>query len=278
MSIDNIAFVIPIHPPHYTYIYNFIHKLKSNSIVIDIYLVFSNHGDYNRFEMKLDIIPIIISESLNNNSIITFKKFYGLKTLIDSKYDYFICCDSEIDIIPINFTKDNLTYKITEIFNNKCIYAGDVTGNDSIINISRTSANLFPHKYDILCNITNNFNLYFWWSDLPVYRRKDLSEFFNMINYDNILFAHFDHLIYQYYLILIHEFKIINTTPITNIKWSLELLNKQDINILNGLSDIKYGFSWVTKSNYNLNIHYIISKKGFLIYHLDRNLENIIPK
>ena len=112
--------------------------------------------------------------------------------------------------------------------------------------------------------------MYFWWSDLPVYKRTDLNHFLNMINYDNIVWAHFDYVIYQYYLILYHDFKIINTTPITNIRWSLEHLNTNDSDILNKLVDIKYGFSWNTKRMYNLNNSFIDSQKGFLIYHLDR--------
>ena len=81
---------------------------------------------------------------------------------------------------------------------------------------------------------------------------------------------HFDYIIYQYYLILYDGFEIINTTPITNDKWSLEVLSTTDIGILNKLVDIKYGFSWNTKKMYELNKQFIDSQKGFLIYHLDR--------
>ena len=44
-----IAFIIPIHPKHYDYIYNFIDTIK---IYIDIYLVFSNENDYIIFNKK----------------------------------------------------------------------------------------------------------------------------------------------------------------------------------------------------------------------------------
>jgi len=268
MEIHNIAFLIPIHPPHYHFVYNLINKIKKTCIKIDIYLVFSNNVDYNNFTMKNEIQPIIC-ESLQTKSIVTYKKFIGLKHLADSTYDYIICCDSEIDIVCNNFTNEIINNKIKCIFDNKKIYAGDTTGV-CFPDIMQISANLFPEKYDYLKNITKNFTMYFWWSDLPVYRRTDIMPFLNMINYDNIIWEHFDHIIYQYYLILCKDFEIIDTTPITNMKWSLENLATNNIDILNKLLSINYGFSWNTKRMYELNKKFIESQNGFLIYHLDR--------
>jgi hypothetical protein len=129
---------------------------------------------------------------------------------------------------------------------------------------------MFEEKYEYLKDITNNFTLYFWWSDLPVYRREDIIPFLNMIKYEKLIWESFDYLIYQYYLILYHGFKIINITPITNINFSLENLNTNDMNILQKLIDIKYGFSWVNSKMYNLNKDFLDSQKSFLIFHLDR--------
>ena len=179
MKIVNIAFLIPIHPPHYHFIYNLLNKCKGNYIEIDIFLVFSNKNDYDKFYMKNEIQPIIC-DSLNTNSIVTYKKFFGLKQLANSKYDYIICCDSEIDIICDNFTNEVINNKIQNIFTNKKIYAGDTSG--IAMTITETSANIFPNNIDVLKNITKNFTMYFWWSDLPVYRTADITPFFNMIN------------------------------------------------------------------------------------------------
>lgn len=141
---------------------------------------------------------------------------------------------------------------------------------DNVSGITEGCANLFKKNYDYLKTITKNFRMYFWWSDLPVYRRTDITQFLDMINYDNIVWHHFDYIIYQYYLMLYHDFEIINTTPITNVKWSLELLDTTNIDILNKLLDINYGFSWNTSKFYKLNKIFIEAQKGFLIYHLDR--------
>jgi len=269
MKIENVAFLIPIHPPHYHYIYSLIETFKNNDIQMDIYLVFSNEEDYEKFSMK-DSIEYIICEPTETKSIVTYKKFFGLQQLADSKYDYIICCDSEIDIIPSNFTSKNINNKIRQIFNNKKIYAGS-TDDTLPTGITKTSANLFPKSYEYLTYITKNFSLYFWWSDLPVYKRVHITQFLNLINYDIIVHEHFDYIIYQYYLILFHDFEIIDTTPITNIHWSLEKLFTDDSNVLNGLLAINYGFSWNTKKFYDLNKSFIELQKGFLIYHLDRH-------
>ena len=44
--IKKVAFLIPIHPPHYHYIYNLVNNLTKNDIKVDIYLIFSNVEDY----------------------------------------------------------------------------------------------------------------------------------------------------------------------------------------------------------------------------------------
>jgi hypothetical protein len=268
MKIINVAFVIPIYPPHYDFIYNLLNKCTNNDIEVDIFLVFSNNKDYDSFTMKNKIHPIIC-DSLMTNSIITYKKFFGLKHLANSKYDYIICCDSEIDIICDNFTNQIINNKIDNIFTNKKIYAGH-TEDSMILTITQMSANIFPDKIELLKDVTKDYKLYFWWSDLPVYRRDHIIPFFNVINYENITWYHFDYIIYQYYLILYHGFEIINTTPITNVKWSLEKLSTSDIDVLNKLVDINYGFSWNSKKMYEINKNFIDSQKGFLIYHLDR--------
>jgi len=271
--ITDVAFVIPTHPPHFHYLYNLLNKLEKHHITIDIFLVFSNDNDYNTFELKEKIKPIIIREPLNYMSMITSKKFYGLKQLINTHYDYFIVCDSEIDIIPENFTKDNIKYKLDNIFKNKKIYAGDLNGR-GIRYVNTYCASLYyGEDFNKLKEATKDFTLYSWWSDIPVYRRSDLKYFFEKVNCNNIHDrAFFDHIIYQYFLILTDNFKVIDTTPISNTNWSLESLYTSNEEILNKLSDeLQYGFGWITKILYQLNKSYFISKNTFLIYHLDRD-------
>ena len=156
--IKNVALLIPIHPPHYHYIYNLINNCKKDNIEIDMYYVFSNEEDYNTFTMKQDISPIICN-AFETQSIITYKKLVGLKHLANSNYDYIICCDSEIDIISKNFNNSNINNKIRDIFNNKIIYAG-YSNDPFTIYTNRSCAKLFEEKFNYIEEITEDFTLY----------------------------------------------------------------------------------------------------------------------
>jgi hypothetical protein len=264
-----IAFIIPIHPKHYNYIYSLLEIIDNFNITIEFILVFSNEYDYSIFLRKDKIKKIIIPET-NTGNIVTYKKFFALETFKEDKaYDYFIVCDAEITIIPENFNQENILDKINKIYENKIIYAGEVYYNEIINNITKTSCNLVTNE-DTLEKITKNYSLYFWWSDLPVYKREHLTHFFNVIKYDSINIYHFDHIIYLSYLILHDNFKIINITPFINHNWSLESYNTTDINNLIILKSLNYSFSFLNKLCYYNHIDFFKNERTFLLYHLDR--------
>ena len=218
----NVSLLIPVYPPDYNYIYRLLRKMNKHHIEIDIYLIFSSSDDYKLFKMK-QIKPIIVDEPMNTNSIGVFKKMYGLQKMIHEKNDYIICIDCETDIIPKNFTKEYILKKINNIFKNKKIYGGEKRGLQK--KISQSSANVFD-DYKKLQKLTNDFSIYCWWSDLPVYKKSHLSHFFECIHYNEnkykLTSLQFEHYMYQYYLLLYHDFHIENVTPYTNIKFSLE--------------------------------------------------------
>jgi hypothetical protein len=266
------AFIIPIHPKHYNYIYHFIDIIHNNKVNIDIYLVFSNENEYNIFRKKDEIKKIIIPY-VNTQNIVTYKKFFALEKMKDDiNYDYFIVCDAEIDIIPENFNETNIINKIRNIYENKLIYAGEVLNNNTVININKHSINLITDGYK-LQNITKNYSLYFWWSDLPVYKRDHLTHFFSLFKYDNIGWFHFDHLIYLSYLLLHHNFVILDITSLLDRRWSLEAYHPPEIESLHKLKAINYGFSYITKPLYDKYKDFLIKEGSFLLYHLDRYID-----
>lgn len=265
--INNIAFIIPVAPKHYSYLYTFIESIYN---IIDIHIVFSNIEEYNIFEEKDKIKPIIIKEQYHTNGIITFKKFYGLKYLINSDYDYFIVCDAESEIILENFMSLNVNNKINDIFNNKIVY-GEKMNNDFLIKIMTISNDLFPiEQQEILKKETENYTLYIWWSNLPVYKKDHLIDFFHQINYDNICWYHFDYIIYQYYLILYHNFKIVNpNTQLLTLYLPFTTI-EDETNQLNTLDTFKFGFSFINGPLYKRYVNYLKEKGTFLVGNLDR--------
>jgi len=262
-----VALIIPIHPPHYHYIYSFIELLEQHDIQIDLYLVFSNKDHYNQFCQKTKIKEIIIPENITTGNIVTYKKFFTLGLLKDNKsYDYFIVCDAEIKIIPENFTESNILNKINSIFENKTVYSGEQT---CFLNITKLSAELICND-NRLIDKTNNYKLYYWWSDLPVYKREHLDDFFSKIDYSNINWNHFDHKIYLNYLILYHDFYLLNVTQLIGHKWSLESYNGDNIEDLIKLKSNNYGFSFIIPKLFLKHREFLMNEGSFLLYHLDR--------
>jgi hypothetical protein len=267
-SIKTVALIIPIHPKHYHFIQNLVNKINSREEnKIDIYLVFSSEEDYNNFSER-DKIKKIILPNVETHSIVSYKKFYALELLKnETKYDYFIVCDAEIDIIPENFNETNILKKISDFYTNKKVYAGK-TNKDIAIDITRTSAEIIAN--DSLKEITNDYTLYYWWSDLPVYKREHLNDFFDKFSYENMNYNHFDHLIYLNYLILYHGFTIVNITDVIQFEWSIENLYTSDEKILELLKQQGYGFSYINHGLLDANHGYMMREGTFLIYHLDR--------
>jgi hypothetical protein len=268
---ESLALIIPIHPKHYNFIYNLIDiTTKNPENNIDIFLIFSNEQDYNIFNKK-DFIKEIILPPTNTNSIVTYKKFYALENLKnEEKYNYFIVCDAEISIIPENFNRTNILNKINKIYENKLIYAGNTTCATAN-RITKDSASIFINNdVDKLKKITNNFQLYYWWSDLPVYKREHLTDFFNKICHDNMVWNNFDNKIYLNYLILYHNFNILNLSNLINHYWSLESYNTNNKENLIILKNNNYGFSWATPDFLNNHKDFLMKEGCCLLYHLDR--------
>ena len=267
---NTIAFIIPIHQPKYNFIYNLKKKINIINKCCDIFLVFANEKQYDDFIYKDNFKTIILPPNYKTNNIITFKKFYALN-ILKQKYSYYIVCDSEIDIIDENFTHENILMKINKFYNSKKIFSGEVNDNK----ITRTCCNIFKTDDDKnkLKKLTRDYKLYYWWSDLPVYKGSHLDDFFSKINYGmNLVYHHFDHKIYLNYLVLYHNFEFINITPLIGKNWSLESYKDPDNNI-NNLEILKkhsYTFSWIVPGLFNKHKEYLIKNGSFLLYHIDR--------
>lgn len=260
------CFVIPTYPKHYDYIYDFIDKC-----IFDVWLVFSTQDDYELFKFKDHIKYLIIPENVTTDNIVTYKKFYALRQLTKSTYKYIIVCDSEIRAIPKNLNETNIISKIDNIFINEKIYAGVTNGFDSL-QIMETSANVFSEEnIKILKQKSLNYHLYSWWSDIPVYNREHLQHFLEVIGEPHFVFGHYDHIMYQYYLILYKNFQFFNISNIINHWWSLES-HCLKCDELEKLCNDGYQCCWTSRFAYISNKLFYDQHGTFLQYHLDRNV------
>lgn len=269
---DRVAFVIPIHPPHYHHIYRFLEQLPPNSV--HVYLVFSSQGDADVFCHQTYTTSIMIPQGLTYDAysgagIVDFKKFYALSQLKDAPHDYFIVCDSETRVIGQNFTPDNVLGKIESFFANKQIYAGRCASGDGGNTTNGTRG--FPEEQrEKLRQLTDDYKFQFWWSDLPVYKREHLPHFFGVCPIPDTIYSRPDHTIYQCYLVLYHGFEFVNITPHIGVQSSLEGFVTRNVEKIHTLSRLGYGHSWVTSSQYGLNADVLNNLGTFLVYHLDR--------
>jgi hypothetical protein len=250
------CFIIPIYPPHYHYL-TFLNNQPEN-LEFDIYLILSYKSDlveleqlnYNKsyktivIEDYLNgaIINDILNRPIEQQGIITFKKYFGLFLLKD-KYDYLATCDAEIDFVSY----ESVNEKFENFCLKKTIIGSNVDGERNVSNtfeilpqstlievvekINKTSASLFNN--DEIEKLSKfNFRFYFWFSDIPVYDTKILNNFFKHINfneneYENFIrklnYYIFDYITYIYYCFLYEDYKILNIQDHgINRNWSLE--------------------------------------------------------
>jgi len=267
-TIDNVALLIPVHPPHYTQVYTLLNKIKDNNIHIDIYCIFSNRGDYDTFTMK-DMIKEIIPESVpDDNSIISFKKLYGLKYMVNTKYDFIILCDSETDIIVENFTKDNITQKISNIFINKRLYG--IYMGDFYKSIMSACANVYTgDDYTKIESATKNLRLYTFFYNIPVYKREHIQGFLDKIKYDTlkITWYHFDTLMYDYFLVVTQSFEIVDVSSFAHDSDGLYVDN---IDNLKKLKEFGLEFGSVVGNFWRDKSEILKEEKTFLLVNIDR--------
>lgn len=272
MTEERIAFIIPIHGPNFKFMYALKNKIDIINKCCDIFLIFSNETEYDEFIYKEEFKHLILPKNYKTNSIVTFKKFYGLNTL-KNDYSYFITCDSEIDIIDENFTHENIMNKINDFYNAKKIFCGIVPRKKPFMEITEKCCTIFKNDDDKnkLKKLTNDYKTYYWWSDIPVYKASHIDDFFSKINNDsNIVWHHFDHKIYVNYLILYHGFKFINVKPLINWNYGgLELYNDEDENNLKILKQHDYTFSWITPRLFKMHKEYLTNNGSFMLFHID---------
>lgn len=262
---NKCAFIIPIHPKHFTYAATINDRLSGSDA--DLYFIFTTKTDRETFPFKVnslilsDFVDLSVVEK--TNSYITLKKFYGLLKL-KSKYDYISCIDSEV-----RFLKTRGFYELMkQIAESRTLYGSvlDQTNNGRCI-LYETLFNLTPESdRNHLLDLSRNCSIYTWWSNIPVYTCAYLDEFFRWIQFDtnlgNYSWFVFDHMLYNYFCVLFKEYGIKLDTELTT---SFEFLESSVVEKLN-----KNLVKWVNYKAYNTNPEYYNNNEFYIVFHCDR--------
>lgn len=215
-----------------------------------------------------DMIKLIIPESVpDDNSVIEYKRLYGLKQMINTKYDYIISCVSETDIVPENFTKDNMTKKINDIFINKRLYGVNMGFKD----IMSACANVFTgEEHEKIQTATNHLTLYTYFYDVPVYKREHIQNFLETIKYDTLKLTwfNFDNLMYDYYLVSTHNFKIVDTSQFARDDG--HGIYTENTENFDKLKNAGFGFGNAGSKFWKLMHNNLMTEKTFLLINIDR--------
>jgi hypothetical protein len=277
---NKCAFCIPLHPKHFNFAYEILQQLNKNSDA-DIYFIFTTKKEMNTFKLNIPNTELLYYKSLvlddftqskkldENRSWVSVKKLYALSVLY-KKYKYISCIDSEVMFIK----KNNFYNVMNNIANNKIIIGGDITNsnNKDYKKIIKSSLTYIVPLNDIdkLKELSHNYTIYTWWSNLPVYDCSKAADFLDWIEFNNNSFLDkinwfvFDDLLYNYYLILKHNFKL---AIIPELKASLEY---GDHNIIQNVNNNICKIYWVNYSIYTKNTEYYDNQDFILVYHLDR--------
>jgi hypothetical protein len=281
---NKASFIIPVYPPHYHYL-DFLSKIDGKPLYFDIILVLSYISDFyelEKYNYKGYSVIILedyfdkeyINDIINKKVIITFKKYYALN-LLKNKYLYSAVVDSEIEFVNIN----NVFEKFKNFCDKKQIIGSMIETNDFrhklIKDINNTSSIFFTNDnmlYERLKIITKDFNIYFWFSDIPIYDMSYIDEFFEFIKFNetnfinNLTWSVFDFIPYVYFVLLFKDYKLINIKDYgLTREWSLESMPIETYN--NVIEKINYRPLWLIHNVYNENRNSINNDDIILTYH-----------
>jgi hypothetical protein len=207
-----------------------------------------------------------------HNSWINSKKLLGLKYINEQfDYEYIIICDSEI-----KFLKKNIDYYslIKSVCDKAIILGTDLNGECNIIqSINSKCISVLPNEWhNTLIEITNNKTFLAWFSNIPIYEKKYLSEFFDTLGINFIYklsYFSFDYVIYYLFLCYKGYWKLQN---IKEYGYSDGLECSIDEKMFKDVSS-KFPLLWVSNRIYIKCVDYIENKNCnvFIIFHLDRN-------
>jgi hypothetical protein len=214
---NKTATIITTHLPKFHYSFNFLESyIKYVEQPHDLYFIFTNEDEAKHFNLQSNFKyvnnykPLILSESLRNKgSIVNVKKFFALNSII-SEYDYVGVYDCESEFIK-NCNLD-LVYKDISSYDYIKANVSKIGGN--IVKIAAGFMGLDTNES--LIKETQNYSLYWWFNEIPVYKKELFIEFYdwykshpNLDVFESEYYA-FDYIIYVIWLVCFKQFKIKN--------------------------------------------------------------------
>ena len=209
---NKVAFICPTYPPRYDYSIRLLKSFKEKEICqqADLFFVFSSKSDADSF-IDYDN-KIVIEDSYNVISktkaeAVNGKKFYALDTL-KNLYRYLITIDDDC----VFFQKVNILSICRDFYTKKFLLGNYCESKYTLI------SRIIDSTYACFVNIDKNLicrsNLYLWFNQMCIYDSYFIDDFFYKIDYYNRRFnwkfEEFEYYIYMHYLVIFHNFLIVD--------------------------------------------------------------------
>jgi hypothetical protein len=219
----NACFLAPIHPPKFNFGLDLIKTYNQYYNDDHFFLIFSSQSDLEQFaELAVGLrYQSIISPPLVGQSPTTEKKFNGIKWIYENtNFEYVAAVD--VDTLFIK----NVDY--SQLFEN---YYKKATIWGNLYEFAPwpiiTNPLKFFHEFwhERLYNATHGYRVYFWFNDIPVYKKLPFLAFLDFIKYNTraneLVWFDFDYILYGYFLIASGQFKLevmtLDNQPVPNI-------------------------------------------------------------
>ncbi len=269
---NKVCFLCPIYDSgnHFQLGYNLVKSMNKYQINDDIYFIFSNDAQAQKFNtltknLTNKIKSIIIPENyLHYKSKVVVKKLFGLQRLMNI-YDYIALIDCETI-----FLKKGNFYEIFKEISDKHLCLNSNISYDGFFILRACFKQLGLYNNRILKKEFSNYKYNFWFNEIQVYDCKLLPEFFEWLDqFDKDKYLNecccFEYYLYAAFLILKKGFHINKFRQFKSMGGIMEYLpiypvNKQ-IRIIETLNS-----HWTSSE--------VTTNKSYLQFHLDRLNKN----
>jgi len=228
---NKVAFICPLYDKenHFQYASNLVKSKRDFGIIEDLYFVFSNNSQKDKFLHLISDIPlggvkyIVIPENLlKYRCQVTVKKFYALSEL-QGKYDYLATIDSE----SLFCKQADFSKVFHEIWSERSMLKANATLQGFFVmrKCFRTLS-LAVYNDRKLRKAFGLFRYNTWFNEIPVYKCSTIPSFFEWLNhFDRDVWlnevACFDYYLYVAYLVIIEGLSI-KKIPVTSNYGAIE--------------------------------------------------------
>lgn len=268
------CFVCPIYDKENDFEFGYVmaESAKKNGIIKDLFFVFSSYDQQDKFlqtcRQRFDAVPgsmVLDSQLPNCKNPVTIKKFYGLYKLMD-QYEYIATIDCEsvfISDIPVGKVLDR-------VWQERSFLASNISSQGAAV-VKKCAEAMGLVDNEVLISETGNFKYTWWFNDIPVYRTKDIREFFEWIKNDKKIdiiyneFCCFDYLVYVIWLLLykdgfhLKKYKVRDYVSIIESLWRPEKIGKVRI-------EKQLGTHWTSR----VDLKTEVNPKIYMQFHCDR--------